>query len=83
MSSEQLTSLENKLKEAYNNYIDSMVAYLEQVKAEPDNSQTIAGYKINNASLYLLDHIDGTYKHYSDLLVKIADTERLLAKKVI
>lgn len=79
--SEQLTTLENSLKEAYNNYIDAMVAYLEQVKAEPDNTHPITTFKENNAPLYLLDHVDGTYKLYSDALVRTADTESLLAKK--
>ena len=79
--SEQLTTLENSLKEAYNNYIDAMVAYLEQVKAELDNTHPITTFKENNASLYLLDHVDGTYKLYSDVLVRTADTESLLAKK--
>ncbi len=58
-----------------------MVAYLEQVKAEPDNTHPITTFKENNAPLYLLDHVDGTYKLYSDALVRTADTESLLAKK--
>lgn len=82
MSSNQLTTLENSLKEAYNNYIDAMVAYLEQVKAEPDNTHPINTFRKNNAPLYLLDHVDGTYKLYSDILVRNADIESLLKKKV-
>lgn len=80
--SNQLTTLENSLKEAYNNYIDAMVAYLEQVKAEPDNTHLITTFKENNAPLYLLDHVDGTYKIYSDTLARTANTESLLKKKV-
>lgn len=79
--SDQLTTLENSLKEAYNNYIDVMVAYLDGVKTEPQNTHPITTFRENNAHLYLLDHVDGTYKIYSDTLVKLADTESLLAKK--
>ncbi|MEX0050099.1 hypothetical protein AB2T85_05575 [Clostridium butyricum] len=80
--SEQLTTLENSLKEAYNNYIDAMVAYLDGVKAEPNNTHPITTFRENNAPLYLLDHVDGTYKLYSNILVRNADTESLLKKKV-
>ena len=81
MSNSQLQSAENTLKEAYNNYIESLVAYLIEVK-KPEN-KTSNGFKENNAEKYILDsHISVGLRNSLEI-VRAANTEKLLSKKVV
>jgi len=74
-----MDELENALKEAYNNYIDSLVDYLTQWNQEPGNSDS----KVNNATKYILDNSLEVGLRNSREWVRSASTERLLSKKVI
>lgn len=81
MSDSQLQSAENNLKEAFNNYIDSLVAYLTEVK-KPGN-KTSNGFKENNAEKYILDNHFSVGFRDSLELVRAASIKKLLSKKVV
>lgn len=74
-----MDELEVLLKQAYNNYIDSLVNYLNQCKQEPGDKN----FKVNNATKYILDNNISMGFRDSLEIVRAADTSKLLAKKVI
>jgi len=74
-----MDELENALKEAYNNYIDALVAYLGDIK---QNSTNLEG-AFDNATKYILDnHISVGFRDSLEI-VRAGSTDKLLAKKVI
>lgn len=81
MSSSELQSAEITLKEAYNNYIDSLAAYLTEVE-KPENKIS-NGFKENNAEKYILDNHFSVGFRDSLELVRAASIEKLLSKKVV
>ncbi len=65
--------MENSLKEAYNNYIDALVAYIEDCKTK----------KITcNADKYILDNHISKGLRDSLEIIKAGDTNKLLSKKI-
>lgn len=72
---QNLEDLESNLKEAYNNYIDAMVDYLNQVKSS-------SNLQINNADKYLLDNHISRGLRDSLEIVRAGDTNKLLEKKL-
>lgn len=74
-----MEELEMRLKQAYNSYIDALVNYLNQWNQEPGNNDL----KINNATKYILDNNISVGLRNSLEIVRSANTEKLLSKKVM
>ncbi|ALB44599.1 hypothetical protein [Clostridium beijerinckii] len=74
MSDKEIT-----LKQAYNNYIDSLVSYIGEIK---QNSNNLEG-AFNNGLNYILDNSLEVGLRNSREYVLSGSTDRLLAKKVI
>lgn len=65
--------MENNLKVAFNNYIDALVAYIEECKSQ--------GTQIN-ADKYLLDNHISKGLRDSLEIVRAGDASKLLNKKI-
>lgn len=74
-----MNELEGKLKIAYNSYIDSLVAYLGDIKQGPTNLQG----EFDKALPYILDNSFEVGLRNSYELVRSGSIEKLLSKKVI
>ena len=77
-----INELESTLKTKYNDYIDALINYLNQLKTDAANSNTSLDFVENNATKYVLDNNISVGMRNSYEIVKAADTEKLAAKKI-